>query len=179
MICASTKATPIPISGDGARLDQRAANAAAIITEMPRTAGVQRACPMFITTSARLPNVEPDVLEAGDAIPRITSSCEISIMAPMPQENPETTACGTLCAYLPRCRAQKTSMKMLAAMEILAAPPMPCCRTAMATKGTVALAVPPMRRGLRPRSAVTGPVRIEVKIPRTGGNPIRDAIANP
>jgi hypothetical protein len=46
-------------------------------------------------------------------------------------------------------------------------------------KGTVALAVPPMRTGLRPSSAITGAVRIDVKIPRTGGRPMSEAIAKP
>jgi hypothetical protein len=45
--------------------------------------------------------------------------------------------------------------------------------------GTVALPVPPMSIGLRPKIAVTGEVRIEVKIPSTGGNPMRVAIARP
>ena len=46
-------------------------------------------------------------------------------------------------------------------------------------KGTVALAVPPIRTGLRPSSAMIGAVRIDVKTPRTGGSPIREAIARP
>ena len=46
-------------------------------------------------------------------------------------------------------------------------------------KGTVALAVPPINTGLRPSSAVTGAVRMLVKIPRTGGSPISEAIASP
>jgi len=46
-------------------------------------------------------------------------------------------------------------------------------------KGTVALAVPPMSTGLRPRSAMMGAVRMEVKTPKTGGKPINDAMASP
>ena len=46
-------------------------------------------------------------------------------------------------------------------------------------KGTVALAVPPIRTGLRPSNAMTGAVTMDVKTPRTGGSPISDAIASP
>jgi hypothetical protein len=46
-------------------------------------------------------------------------------------------------------------------------------------KGTVALAVPPIRTGLRPNSAVIGAVRIEVTTPNIGGNPIKAAIERP
>ncbi len=45
--------------------------------------------------------------------------------------------------------------------------------------GTVALAVPPISTGLRPNSAITGAVRMEVKTPSTGGRPISDAMASP
>src|SRR5690349_16594690 len=43
-------------------------------------------------------------------------------------------------------------------------------------KGTVALAVPPIRTGLRPSRAVIGAVRIEVTTPRMGGRPISAAL---
>jgi hypothetical protein len=46
-------------------------------------------------------------------------------------------------------------------------------------KGTVALAVPPIKTGLRPSKAMTGAVKMDVNTPRTGGKPISDAIASP
>jgi hypothetical protein len=46
-------------------------------------------------------------------------------------------------------------------------------------KGTVALAVPPIRTGFRPSSAMMGAVTIEVRIPSIGGRPITDAMASP
>ena len=45
--------------------------------------------------------------------------------------------------------------------------------------GTVALAVPPIKTGLRPKSDVTGAVRIDVKRPSSGGRPISRARASP
>ena len=45
--------------------------------------------------------------------------------------------------------------------------------------GTVALAVPPTSTGLRPKNAMIGAVRIDVKTPSTGGSPIKEAIASP
>src|SRR4051812_27891190 len=66
-----------------------------------------------------------------------------------------------------------------AAMQTFAAPPTPWRSTALAIKGTVALAVPPMRTGFRPKRAVMGAVVTEVTRPRTGGRPIKLAIANP
>src|SRR5579859_7432832 len=45
--------------------------------------------------------------------------------------------------------------------------------------GTVALAVPPINTGLRPKSDVTGAVTIDVKRPSSGGSPISFARANP
>ena len=62
-------------------------------------------------------------------------------------------------------------MKTDAARQTLAAPPVPCAATAAAMNGTVALAVPPIKTGLRPSSEVTGAVRIEVKSPSSGGKP--------
>ena len=55
----------------------------------------------------------------------------------------------------------------------------PALRTAMAMKGTVALAVPPISTGLRPSMAVIGALTMDVTRPRTGGNPIREAMAKP
>ena len=46
----------------------------------------------------------------GDEIPRITSSCETSIMAPIPQENPDTTACGTRVMCRPSRMTQNPIM---------------------------------------------------------------------
>ena len=46
-------------------------------------------------------------------------------------------------------------------------------------KGTVALAVPPIRTGLRPKNAVIGAVMIDVTRPSDGGSPIIPAIAKP
>jgi hypothetical protein len=46
-------------------------------------------------------------------------------------------------------------------------------------KGTVALAVPPISTGLRPIRLMMGAVRIEVKIPSTGGRPMAEARAKP
>ncbi len=70
-------------------------------------------------------------------------------------------------------------MKTDAARQTLAAPPMPWARTAAAMNGTVALAVPPINTGLRPRSDVTGAVRIDVNRPSSGGRPISRASARP
>ena len=100
-------------------------------------------------------------------------------MAPMPHENPVTTACGTFNMYCPSCRTQKAIMNTEATRQTCAAPPTPWCATASAMNGTVALAVPPIRTGLRPSSAVMGAVTIEVTIPNTGGSPIMDARARP
>ncbi len=100
-------------------------------------------------------------------------------MPPMPQEKPETTACGTRVIWRPRRITQKPIMITEATMETFAAPPIPWLRTAAAMNGTVALAVPPISTGLRPSRAMTGAVRIDVKIPRTGGSPISDAKAKP
>ena len=58
-------------------------------------------------------------------------------------------------------------------------PPTPWGRTAPAMNGTVALAVPPIRTGLRPSSAVTGAVRIDVNRPSSGGRPMSWARASP
>ena len=143
-------------------VDSGLASARMALTRAYPGNGIQRASLKCESTRVRVAKVELDALVNGDAIPKITSSCEISIIAPIPHENPDTTAGGTRCAYLPSRRTQKTSMKMEATIEILAAPPMPCCLTAMATNGTVALAVPPISSGLRPSMAVTGPVSIEV-----------------
>ena len=107
------------------------------------------------------------------------SSCDEIIMAPMPQEKPVTTACGTRVIWRPSRNTQKPIMITEATIETFAAPPMPWVRTASAMKGTVALAVPPMRTGLRPRRAITGAVTIDVKTPSTGGSPINDAMASP
>ena len=100
-------------------------------------------------------------------------------MAPIPQENPVTTACGTRVICRPRRITQNAIMITDATIETLAAPPIPCVRTAIAMNGTVALAVPPIRTGLRPSSAMIGAVRIDVNTPSTGGSPISDAIARP
>ena len=116
---------------------------------------------------------------SGEEIPRMMSNCETSIMPPIPQEKPETTACGTFMMCRPSRISQKAIMMTEAANETLAAPPIPWFFTAKAINGTVALAVPPIKTGLRPSSAITGAVRIDVKTPRTGGNPISEAIANP
>ena len=70
-------------------------------------------------------------------------------------------------------------MKTDAARQTLAAPPEPWVATAEAMNGTVALAVPPIKTGLRPRSDVTGAVRMDVKRPSSGGSPISFARANP
>src|SRR5260370_24721886 len=102
MICAKANATAIPISGAGTRCDQRAHSQAVKITETPRSAGIQRAWVRFESTPAKVPSVELDALVHGDAIPKITSICEISIIAPIPHENPDTTSARTRCAYLPR-----------------------------------------------------------------------------
>ena len=70
-------------------------------------------------------------------------------------------------------------MKTEAARQTLAAPPTPCARTAAAMNGTVALAVPPIRTGLRPKSDVIGAVTIEVNRPSSGGRPMSRARARP
>src|SRR5579863_96778 len=66
-----------------------------------------------------------------------------------------------------------------ATMHTFAAPPIPCCLTAVEMNGTVALAVPPIRTGFLPRNAVTGAVITEVRTPSTGGRPIRAAMERP
>ena len=70
-------------------------------------------------------------------------------------------------------------MKTDAARQTLAAPPRPWARTAAAMNGTVALAVPPIKTGLRPKTDVMGAVRIDVKRPSSGGRPISRASASP
>ena len=101
------------------------------------------------------------------------------MMPPMPAENPATTVGGTIAAYRPRRKTQKTIIRTDATIVTFAAPPIPCDRTACAINGTVALAVPPISTGLRPRIAVMGAVIIEVTTPRTGGNPIKVAMDKP
>ena len=101
------------------------------------------------------------------------------MMPPIPAENPATTDAGTLLTKRPSRKTQNAIMMTEATMETLAAPPMPCDRTALAMKGTVALAVPPIKTGFRPSSAVMGAVRIEVITPKIGGNPIKAAIERP
>ena len=81
--------------------------------------------------------------------------------------------------YRPRRTRPKPIRITDAIMESRAAPPIPWLRTANAMKGTVALAVPPISTGLRPIRQITGAVRIEVKIPSTGGNPMAEASASP
>ena len=83
-------------------------------------------------------------------------------MAPMPQEKPETTGAGVLAMWRPSLRLEKHIMKMDATIETLAAPPRPWRSKAAAIKGTVTLDTPPMRTGLRPMTARTGAVRIDV-----------------
>ena len=70
-------------------------------------------------------------------------------------------------------------MKIEAARQTFAEPPMPCARTATVMNGTVALAVPPISTGLRPSIAVIGAVRIEVNRPSSAGSPISRASASP
>jgi len=111
--------------------------------------------------------------------PSIEDSCVRTIMAPMPHENPVTTACGTFKMYCPSWSTQKLIINTEATRQTCAAPPTPWCATARAINGTVALAVPPIRTGLRPSSAVTGAVTIDVTIPSVGGSPIMDARASP
>ncbi len=103
----------------------------------------------------------------------------MTIIAPTPQEKPETTACGTLATYRPSLSRPKAIRITEAASTTLLDPPTPCECTAAARNGTVALAVPPIRTGLRPSSAVIGAVAIDVNRPSAGGRPIRRAIARP
>lgn len=51
-------------------------------------------------------------------------------MAPIPQENPVTTAWGTFRMYWPSRRKQKQSMNTEATRHTCAAPPIPCTATA-------------------------------------------------
>lgn len=101
------------------------------------------------------------------------------MMAPMPAENPATTVAGTLDAYLPSRSTQNAIMSTEATIDTFAAPPIPCDLTASAMNGTVALAVPPISTGLRPNSAVTGAVQMDVTTPRIGGRPISAAMESP
>ncbi len=101
------------------------------------------------------------------------------IIAPTPQENPETTAWGTLDTYRPRRSRQNASMKTAATRQTLADPPIPCILTAEAMNGTVTLDVPPISTGFRPRKAVMGAVTIDVHSPISGGKPINLAMARP
>src|ERR1017187_10369900 len=70
-------------------------------------------------------------------------------------------------------------MMMAAEIQTFAAPAMPCCATATAMKGTVTADTPPIRTGLRPKSAQTGDATMDVTTPRIGGRPINDASARP
>ena len=79
----------------------------------------------------------------------------------------------------PRRITQNAIMMIPATSETLAAPPIPCFSTAWARKGTMAFAVPPIRTGLRPGSAVIGAIKMEVKTPGTGGRLMSEAIASP
>ena len=115
----------------------------------------------------------------GEVTPKMTSNCEISIIPPMPHEKPVTTACGTRPICRPNRSAANSIMMRDAMMHSVAASPTPPRRAAKAMKGTVALAVPPIRTGFRPKSAITGAVRIEVNTPSTGGRPISEAMARP
>jgi len=47
------------------------------------------------------------------------------IMPPIPQENPASTAWGTLATLRPRRRTQNTSMMIAAQMQTFAAPAIP------------------------------------------------------
>ena len=57
--------------------------------------------------------------------PSKVRSWRITIIAPTPHENPETTACGTFATYRPSRSTQKIIMKTDAARQTLAAPPTP------------------------------------------------------
>ncbi len=103
----------------------------------------------------------------------------MTIIPPMPQENPVTTVWGTLEIYRPSRRTQNTIMKTEATMETFAAPLIPCCFTAAAMKKIVTLLVPPMSKGFRPRSTVMGAVITDVSTPSIGGSPMAVAIARP
>ena len=111
--------------------------------------------------------------------PVIVDNCDRTIMAPMPQENPVTTGCGTFWICRPRRSSENVIMKMEATIQTFAAPPGPCSCTACAMKGTVALAVPPINTGFRPRRAVMGALTMDVTSPKTAGSPIMVAIARP
>ena len=124
-------------------------------------------------------SVDPAARVAAESTPIMMSICETSIMAPIPHENPVTTACGTREMCLPSRITQNPIMITLATSETFAAPPTPWPRTAIAMNGTVALAVPPISTGFLPKAAMMGAVRIDVNTPSTGGRPISDAIANP
>jgi hypothetical protein len=100
-------------------------------------------------------------------------------MAPIPAEKPATTVVGTLDAYLPRRMTQNAIMRTEATIDTFAAPPIPCDFTAAAMKGTVALAVPPISTGFRPRIAVIGAVQMDVTTPSIGGKPISAAKESP
>ena len=156
-----------------------AESVAATMTVRPRIKGTARTSDKCSSTAANCPKPEPAERVSGDATPNMMSSCETNIMPPMPQENPVTTACGTLAICRPRRTRPKPIRITDATMESRAAPPIPWLRTAKAMNGTVALAVPPISTWVRPIKEITGAVRMEVKIPSTGGNPMADARASP
>ena len=81
--------------GAGSRGERRADTVAAIITASPRNRGAPRTPPRLSNTTPSWANEEPAARVAGEVIPRMMSIWEISIMPPIPQEKPVTTACGT------------------------------------------------------------------------------------
>ena len=119
-------------------------------------AGTVRTPPSRSASAASCASVEPADRVAGESTPRMMSNCETSIMPPIPQENPVTTACGTRAICRPRRITQNPIMITDATIETFAAPPTPWFCTASAMNGTVALAVPPISTGLRPSSAMIG-----------------------
>ncbi len=172
-------ARPTPSKAAGDRGQRRAASNAARTTIEPSKSGSHRVCPISPSARTSWPSGLAEESDGDGGRPNNVRTCSVTIMAPTPHENPETTACGTLTTYRPSRSTQKIIMKTEAARQTLAAPPIPWARTAAAMKGTVALAVPPIKTGLRPRADVMGAVTIDVNRPSSGGRPMRRASARP
>ena len=165
-----------PISGAGKRGTHRVVIAAITMTVPPSANGAQRLAPNSPNTRT---SCMSEFSPPGALTPKMTFSCEITMMPPIPAEKPATTDGWTHETYLPSRNTQNAIISTEATMVTFAAPPIPCDLTAFAMNGTVALAVPPIRTGFLPSIAVIGAVKIEVATPRIGGNPIRVAIESP
>ena len=122
---ATTTARTTPASGAGSRGEMRAASVATAITISPSVTGTHRAAAAWCSTFINWSSVDPEDRVSGEAMPRMISSCEITIMPPIPQEKPETTACGTRAMWRPIRITQNAIITTEAIKQTLAAPPIP------------------------------------------------------